>query len=149
MAKLESILEIVNVTQVVKERAVEYSSQISSLEIATELAQTMIGDSAVENVLVMVLDIKHKINAIHKISTGTLGFSVLGVREIFRTAFLNNGAAIMLLHNHPSGDVTPSSADIKATKKIKEAGELLDVPLLDHIIVSPNEYFSFAKEGPI
>lgn len=149
MAKLESIVEIVNVTQVVKERAVEYNSQISSVEIATELAQTMIGDSAVENVLVMVLDIKHKINAIHKISTGTLGFSVLGVREIFRTAFLNNGAAIMLLHNHPSGDVTPSSADIKATKKIKEAGELLDVPLLDHIIVSPNEYFSFVKEGSI
>ena len=149
MAKLESILEIVNVTQVVSERAVEYSSQITSSEIATELAQTMIGDSAVENVLVVVLDIKHKINAIHKVSTGTLGFSVLGIREIFRTAFLNNGAAIMLLHNHPSGDVTPSPTDIKATEKINEAGELLGVPLLDHIIVSPSKHLSFKGEGLI
>lgn len=81
--------------------------------------------------------------------TGTKNSCSVGVDEILRKAILSKANALIISHVHPSGNITPSYADKRITAQIKEAGNLLDIPLLDHIIVSKDNYFSFKKEGMI
>ena len=82
------------------------------------------------------------------ISMGTVNMALVSPREVFKSAILSNAANIMLLHNHPSGDPTPSRADLELTHKIWEAARLMDIPLLDHIILGRNgTYCSFLKNG--
>ena len=68
-------------------------------------------------------------------------------KKIFKAALENNASSIILCHNHPSGNIKPSEADIKLTKKLKDAGLMMDISVLDHIIVGDNTYFSFADEN--
>ncbi|MDT1997689.1 JAB domain-containing protein [Carnobacterium divergens] len=88
---------------------------------------------------------KNQINAIHRVFTGSINQSVAHPREIFRSALLNNAARILIYHNHPSGDVLPSEADKQFTKKLFKVGELLGIEVLDHIIVSEDDAFSFRE----
>ncbi len=82
------------------------------------------------------------------ISMGTVNMSLVSAREVFKSAILSNAANIMLLHNHPSGDPTPSRADLELTHKIWEAAQIMDIPLLDHIILGRDGvYCSFLKNG--
>ena len=82
------------------------------------------------------------------ISMGTINMSLVSSREVFKSAILSNAANIMLLHNHPSGDPTPSRADLELTQKIWEAARIMDIPLLDHIILGRGGvYCSFLKNG--
>ena len=84
------------------------------------------------------------------VSIGTLNSSLVEPRELFKSSILSNAAAIILLHNHPSGSVTPSPADIKVTRKIEQALDLLEIKLSDHIIVgSQGKTFSFLGQGII
>jgi len=92
------------------------------------------------------LDGKNRIVAIEVISIGSLNQSIVHPREVFKTALLSSAAAIILLHNHPTGDPTPSREDIEITRRLKEAGELLGVKVLDHIIVGET-YVSFVERG--
>ena len=108
-----------------------------------------IGDEASEVVLVVVLNMKNEINAIHRVFTGSLNTSVAHPREIFRTAIINNGARIMLFHNHPSGNTEPSEADIAFTRRIIDCGEMLGIEVMDHIIIADNEYLSLREQGLI
>ena len=78
------------------------------------------------------------------ITKGTLTSTLLDARTILRRALLNNAAAIILTHNHPSGNPTPSNSDIKMTSDIKEACHLMSITLVDHLIISTDSYFSFA-----
>ena len=78
------------------------------------------------------------------ITKGTLTSTLLDARTILRRALLNNAAAIILTHNHPSGNPTPSNSDIKMTSDIKEACHLMSIALIDHLIISTDSYFSFA-----
>ena len=78
------------------------------------------------------------------ITKGTLTSTLLDARTILRRALLNNAAAIILTHNHPSGNPTPSNSDIKMTSDIKEACHLMSITLIDHLIISTDSYFSFA-----
>lgn len=96
---------------------------------------------------VIVLDTKNKIAGVHIVSMGTLSASVAHPREIFKLAVLNNAAGIILWHNHPSGDVAPSKEDLTLTDRIKAAGELMGIALIDHIIVGAGTYYSFRQEG--
>lgn len=82
-----------------------------------------------------------------KVSQGSINGTVAGVREIFQKALLIGAVNIFLVHNHPSGSLNPSKEDIAVTKKMKEAGDLLGVNLLDHIIVSSEGYYSFRGAG--
>ena len=75
--------------------------------------------------------------------------SIVCPREIFAIALKAGAYSIIGLHNHPSGNVNPSDADIRLTKKLKNAGEMLDIPVLDHIILGEEKYFSFADEGEL
>ena len=81
------------------------------------------------------------------ISEGTVNASIMSAREIFLTAIQSKAVSILLLHNHPSGDPTPSVSDIQITKKIAEASKLMDIPLIDHIIIGDNRYISFKEKG--
>jgi DNA repair protein RadC len=100
-----------------------------------------------EEFWVLVLDAKNKLLIEAIVSKGTLMASIVHPREIFQIAIKNAGASIIILHNHPSGDPDPSSEDRKVTQQIAEAGKLLAIPLLDHVIVGMNQYYSFKDSG--
>ena len=100
-----------------------------------------------EEFLVLLLDGKNKLLGFHVVSVGTLTSSLTHPREIFKAAILANAAAILLLHNHPSGDPAPSAEDISITRRLKEAGELLGIQVLDHIIIGDGRYVSFIESG--
>jgi len=93
------------------------------------------------------LDGKNRIMAMDLVSIGSLNQSIVHPREVFKTACLSNAAALILIHQHPSGDATPSSEDIAITRRLKEAGEIMGIKVLDHIIVGAGEYISFVERG--
>lgn len=98
----------------------------------------------------ILLDNKNKVAGIMEISRGSINSSIVHPREVFRGAILHNAAAIILVHNHPSGEVIPSREDKNVTRVIKDAGAIVDIPLLDHIIVGSNgNYTSLARERTI
>ena len=83
------------------------------------------------------------------ISTGSTSGTVVNIKEVFQLALKTNASSIILAHNHPSGNMTPSNADINLTQKIKNGCELFDIQLLDHLIISSLNYYSFADNGKI
>lgn len=93
------------------------------------------------------LDGKNRILCVDCVSVGSLNQSIVHPRETFKTALLSSAAAIILVHNHPSGDPSPSSEDIAITRRLKEAGEIMGIKVLDHIIVGDREYISFVERG--
>lgn len=97
-----------------------------------------------ENFIAIYLDVKNKINAIATLFKGTLDQTIVHPREVFNHALLTSSARVILIHNHPSGDVTPSVADVEITRKLAKAGEILGIEVLDHIIISSAaDYYKF------
>ncbi len=94
------------------------------------------------------LDGKNRICCIDQVSVGTLNQSIVHPREIFKTALLSSAAVILLIHNHPTGDPTPSREDMEITRRLKEAGELLGVRVLDHIVIG-DTHLSFSAQSLI
>jgi DNA repair protein RadC len=99
-----------------------------------------------EHFMTLHLDGKNRILCIDMVSVGSLNKSIVNVREVFKTALISSAAALLLIHNHPSGDPTPSREDIEITKRLKEAGDLLSIRVLDHIIIGET-YLSFVAQG--
>lgn len=99
-----------------------------------------------EKFYMVALDTKNEILGIREVSSGTLNGTLVHPREVFQIAIMLGSACMILAHNHPSGDVTPSSEDIEITKRLIQAGELIGIPVADHIIVG-NEFLSFKREG--
>ena len=97
----------------------------------------------------LTLDIKSKITGAFEVSRGSINKSIVSPREVFKRAILNNACGIILGHNHPSGDITASDEDIKITEKLIEAGEIIGIKIVDHIIVGDNQYCSLREEGKI
>ena len=93
----------------------------------------------------LVLNIKHQVLKVVDISIGSLNSSVVHPRELYKTVIRHSGAAAIVVHNHPSGDPTPSSEDIAITKRLKEAGVILGIDLLDHIILGDGRYVSLQE----
>jgi DNA repair protein RadC len=102
-----------------------------------------------EELWIAVLDMKNQLILKQEISKGTLNGSPVHPREVFAVAIRHSGAGIILLHNHPSGDPAPSAEDRKVTLQIAEAGKLMGIPLLDHIVVGNERYYSFKDAGVI
>ena len=92
------------------------------------------------------LDGKNRICCVDEVSVGSLNQSVVHPREVYKTALLSSAAALILVHNHPTGDPSPSREDIEITRRLKEAGEIIGVKLLDHIIIG-DSYLSFVSQG--
>ena len=98
---------------------------------------------------VILLDSGHKIIRDVTVSQGTLNASIVHAREVFKPAVDYLAAGIILLHNHPSGETSPSNEDRKMTSLLAKASDIMGIPILDHIIIAGARYFSFAKEGLI
>jgi len=96
---------------------------------------------------ILLLNRANKVLAISKISVGGIAGTIADPKKIFQTALKGNASSIILAHNHPSGNLKPSQADLDLTQKIKEAGKFLDLPIVDHIIISDEGFLSFADEG--
>lgn len=136
--------------QIVKEESHRYevNNKISCPEdmvkVLTSILQ--IQNEPEEVVILITLNTKNKVTGLFEVSRGNINSSMFNGREIFKRAILNNASSIILAHNHPSGDCEPSKQDINATKNIKEAGELLGIELLDHIIVGDDNYISLKNK---
>ena len=100
-----------------------------------------------EQVLLLMLDNRNCLLREELLSIGTVTVSLLSPREVFVMALREKAVHIMLLHNHPSGNPTPSMDDIEVTESIKKIGQMIDIPLIDHIIIGDNKYMSFKEAG--
>ncbi|KYD11447.1 hypothetical protein B4102_2175 [Heyndrickxia sporothermodurans] len=146
--KLEMVKEIVRIKQVITKGEVA-RERISSPDDAVEIATKYIGDEDREVFLVLVLNTKNQVNAIHRCHVGSINASIVHTREVFKVAILNNGASIIVAHNHPSYNPEPSREDIEVSKRLREAGVLLGIELLDSLIVTDNsrKYISLKEKG--
>ncbi len=102
-----------------------------------------------EQFAICCLDAKHAIIGVNVVSTGSLTLSIVHPREVFKLAILMNAAALICVHNHPSGDPTPSPEDRALTKRLKDGAELLGIPLLDHVVLGEDRHYSFADQGAL
>src|SRR5512147_350263 len=98
-----------------------------------------------EHFYVMVLDIRSRIKLVEVVFVGTLTASLVHPRETFRRAIVEGAASIIIAHNHPSGEAEPSDEDTKITKQMFEAGQVLGIKMLDHIVFAKDRYFSFRE----
>lgn len=117
--------------------------QITGSQDAAKLVTSYLAGADREYFVVLLLDAKNKINAINTVATGTLNQALVHPREVFKPAILANAASMILAHNHPSGDPSPSLEDIEVTLKLVEAGRLLGIEVLDHIVLGDETYVSF------
>jgi DNA repair protein RadC len=114
---------------------------------AVRMAKKLIIDPNKEHFIVIYLTPVRKNPKCELVSLGTLTASIVHPREVFRSAIKYNSTEIIILHNHPSGDVCPSKADIELTKRLKNAGQLLGIEVLDHIIFTTNKkFYTFNNE---
>ena len=149
-------LSILNL-KVVKEKEVNYDSNWAnkSIDAPEKVADVAINvlelhEQAEESFYIFTLDTKNQINGIFEVSRGSLNASIVHPREVFKRALLQNANSIILLHNHPSGDPTPSKEDINITNRLIESGDLLGIRVLDHIIIGDeNNYISLKRENLI
>lgn len=136
--------------KIVRESSLLYDQRrITSPDDAANLVKSFLADSDRENFIVICLNTKNEPNAIHTVGVGTLNSSQIHPRELFKTSILANSASIIVAHNHPSGDPTPSMEDIEITKRLTDAGKLLGIEILDHIIIGNGTFVSFKQKGLI
>ena len=121
--------------------------KITSSKAVFEIMQPIIGELPHEEFWVLYLNNSNKVIYKSQLSKGGITGTVVDVRLIFKTALEHNATSVILSHNHPSGKLQASDADKEITKKLKLAGEQLDIKVLDHIIITENGYLSFQDEG--
>ncbi len=121
--------------------------KITSSKSIFELMQPIIGELSHEEFWVLYLNNSNKVISKSQLSKGGITGTVVDVRLVFKSALEIGAIGVVLCHNHPSGGLTPSDADKQITKKLKFAGESLDIKVLDHLIVTENNYFSFSDSG--
>lgn len=112
-----------------------------------ELYRYRFASSPVEVFFAVLLDVKHRPVREERVSVGVLDGSLIHPREVFAAAVRERAAAVILLHNHPSGDPGPSPEDREVTRRLRNAGEILGIPVLDHVIVGDRAFFSFREEA--
>lgn len=135
--------------QLVMEGAGGYAAPFRSAEdVVADLVRREVPTSDRERFVVYLLDTKHRPQAFETVSVGVLDGSLIHPREVFKAAIAAGAAGIIVAHNHPSGDPTPSGQDAEVTKRLRKAGELLGVPVVDHVIVAPTgDSYSFRERG--
>lgn len=138
-------------TTVIKERSMLYGArQINTPEIAAGLARELYENVDRKMLIVCSIDTKCNPLALEFVAIGTVNTCIVSPREVFKYAILSNAANIIAFHNHPSGDCTPSNEDILITKRLTEAGDLLGISVLDHIIIGDDKaYLSLREHGII
>jgi DNA repair protein RadC len=127
--------------------AQEGRPQITSPSDAATLLTARMNTAMQEQLHVLLLDTKHRVQRIVLVYVGNVNTSLIRVSEVFREAIKDNSTAIIVGHNHPSGDPTPSTDDIRVTEAIAEAGRMLDIKVLDHVIIGRQGYVSLKEKG--
>ncbi|MEX0868216.1 MAG: DNA repair protein RadC [Nitriliruptoraceae bacterium] len=123
--------------------------EITSPDAAAEVLVAAVADADREHCVVAVLDTKHRLLAVAQISAGSLDHTFMAPREVFRDALMRNGAAIVLAHNHPSGDPSPSADDLAVTRRLVDAGRIIGIDVLDHLVVGGGDWVSLARRGEL
>lgn len=121
-------------------------TRISSPEEVAEILVPKLRDQPQEKFVSVLLNTKYEIISVQEIAKGTLDRSLVHPREVFRTAIKKNSKAVVIAHNHPSGDVTPSQEDIKITRRLQDAGDIVGIELVDHLIIGDNNYKSLKAD---
>ena len=143
-------ISIITALEIGKRRAAQdfpERPKISTSKDCFLLLHNLIGDAPIEEFWVLYLNQGNFVVKKEQISKGGISQTSVDVRIIMKIALEERATAIVIAHNHPSGSLKPSTADIEITQKIKEAGKILDIQLLDHLILTQKAYFSFADEG--
>jgi len=123
--------------------------ELSSPQKAGAYLVRLLQDKDREHFCVVLLDTKNHVLGVEQISVGGLSVSLAHPREVFKAAIRRSAAAVILAHNHPSGDPEPSPEDVRLTSRLVEAGELLGIDVLDHLIVGRTRYLSMRERGTI
>jgi DNA repair protein RadC len=121
--------------------------QITSARDVYQLMIQRLHDLNHEEFYILLLSRSNQVKSIELISKGGISGTVVDGKLVFKAALAQAASAIILCHNHPSGNLKPSQADIQLTKKLKEFGNMIDLPVLDHLIITDESYYSFADEG--
>lgn len=146
-AKAISIIAAMDLGRRRRSEEVVELTKITSSKAVFQVMHPIIGELPHEEFWVLFLNNSNKILFKTQLSKGGMTGTVVDTRIVFKIALEQNATAIILTHNHPSGKLQASDADIQITKKIKNAGQQLDIPVLDHIIITERGYYSFADEG--
>lgn len=145
-AKRVSIVSI----KLVKDSSILYRNRrIRSPKDSYEIFKDFLGEVDREYFVVMCLDTKNQPTNINIAHIGSINSSIVHPREVMKTAILSNAASIICCHPHPSGDPTPSPEDIQVTERLVEAGNILGVDILDHIVIGDNCFISLKEKGYI
>ncbi|OXS60875.1 DNA repair protein RadC [Bacillus sp. DSM 27956] len=142
----------VNIVSVklVRESSILYDRRsIRSPQDAYELLKGFLEDKDREHFIVVNLDTKNQPVSINICHIGSLNASIVSPREVMKSAILSSAASIMVAHNHPSGETTPSREDVDVTKRLVEAGKLMGIELLDHLIIGDGKFTSLKEKGYI
>lgn len=145
-AKIMQILALVELAQRLNNRPTEFRPQINAAADAAALVMDM-AYLPQEHIRVILLDASRRVIAIPTVYIGTLQTSILRVAELFREAITRNSPALIIVHNHPSGDPSPSPEDVELTRTIIAAGELLDIQVMDHLIIGQQDWRSLKSMG--
>nr|WP_233192586.1 DNA repair protein RadC [Sporosarcina sp. P2] len=134
--------------RLVKESSLLYKDRaIRSPEDGYNLFKQFLGELDREYFVVMWLDVKNQPTAINVCHIGSLNSSIVHPREVMKTAILANSASVLLLHNHPSGHPKPSQEDIDVTIRLREAGKIMGIDVLDHLVIGEDSFVSLKEEG--
>jgi DNA repair protein RadC len=147
LARASQILAAVELGRRTLTRAARERVQIASPRAAAEFLLPQYGNRPVEQFGVLLLDTKHRVLRTIVLSIGTLDASIVHPREVFGAAAAAGAAALVLFHNHPSGDPKPSQDDMALTRRLAAAGVLMGIDVVDHVILADVRYYSFREEG--
>ncbi len=123
----------------------EKTTPLSSSSVVADMFSFLRHETK-EHFIALHLDSKNRLLCLEIVSVGSLNASIVHPREVYKSALLSSAAAIVFVHNHPSGDPTPSREDMELTSRLKDASDLLGIRLLDHVIIG-NRHYSFADTG--
>jgi DNA repair protein RadC len=123
--------------------------EIRNPKAAYDLVRPLVKDADRERFYAVYLNTRNHVLAVELVSVGSVNASLVHPREVFKPAIALSAASLLVAHNHPSGDPAPSEEDLALTRRLREAGELLGIPLLDHVIVGEGAYRSLKEEGQL
>lgn len=136
--------------KMIKESSFLYKNRrISSPKDVVELLRGFLEGADREQFITCCMDTKNQPTSINVVSVGTINSSLVHPREVFKTAILGNSSSIIVAHNHPSGDPLPSKEDIDITQRLKEAGKIIGIDIIDHVIIGDNRYISLKEKGVV
>lgn len=145
LAKAATIVAAVELGRRLSTKAAQKLEKIEGPEDVARYASPILRFEQKEHFLVMLLDVRNRVLAMPTVSVGSLTASVAHPREIFREAIRYSAANMILLHNHPSGDPMPSREDVQLTKQMMKAGEIMGIPVLDHVIIAGDGFLSLKE----